>query len=84
VNVLVGFFTDINITVSNSERIGANVSSDLDVRKMSDERIGAIISSVLNGRELTDQLRDTCRKSLKDAEIEDDEIGKWLDIKIWL
>jgi hypothetical protein len=65
-NVLVGFFTDINITTSNSERIGA------------------IILSVLNGREMTDELKEICRKSLKEAEIEDDEIGKWLDIKILL
>jgi hypothetical protein len=62
VNVLVGFFSDINITVSNSERISA------------------IISSVLNGREMSDELKEVCRKSLKDAEIEDDEIGKWLDV----
>jgi hypothetical protein len=66
VNVLVGYFTDINITTSNSERIGA------------------IILSVLNGREMTDEIRETCRKSLKEAKIEDDEIGKWLDIKILL
>jgi hypothetical protein len=51
---------------------------------MSDDRIGAIISSVLNGREMTDEIRETCRKSLKEAKIEDDEIGKWLDIKILL
>jgi hypothetical protein len=61
VNVLVGFFSDINITVSNNERIGA------------------IISSVLKGREMTDELKEVCRKSLKEAEIEEDEIGKWLD-----
>jgi Leucine-rich repeat (LRR) protein len=61
VNVLVGFFSDINITVSNNERIGA------------------IISSVLKGREMTDELKEVCRKSLKKAEIEEDEIGKWLD-----
>jgi DNA-binding transcriptional regulator GbsR (MarR family) len=62
VNVLVGFFSDINITVSNNERIGA------------------IISSVLKGRDLTDELKEVCRKSLKEAEIEDDEIAKWLDV----
>jgi hypothetical protein len=62
VNVLVGFFTDINITISNNERIGA------------------IISSVLKGKEMTDELKELCRKSLTDAEIEDDEIGKWLDV----
>jgi predicted transcriptional regulator len=62
VNVLVGFFTDINITISNNERIGG------------------IISSVLKGRELTDELKEICRKSLKEAEIKDDEIGKWLDV----
>jgi hypothetical protein len=84
VNVLVGFFSDINISTSNSERIGTNISSDLDVIKMSDNRIGAIISSVLNGREMTDELREICRKSLKETKIEDDEIGKWLDIKIFL
>jgi hypothetical protein len=65
-NVLVGYFSDINITTSNSERI-----TD-------------IISSVLNGREMTDELKEVCRKSLKEAEIEDDEIGKWLDMKIIL
>jgi hypothetical protein len=65
-NVLVGYFTDINITTSNSERLCP------------------IISSVLNGRDITDKLKEICRKSLKEAEIEDDEIGKWLDLKIFL
>jgi hypothetical protein len=62
VNVLVGFFSDINITISNNERIGA------------------IISSILNGGEMTDELKDVCRRTLKEAEIEDDEISKWLDV----
>jgi hypothetical protein len=62
VNVLVGFFSDINITISNNERISA------------------IISSVLKGGEITDELKETCRKSLKEADIKDDEIDRWLDL----
>jgi Leucine-rich repeat (LRR) protein len=65
-NVLAGFFSDINITISNNERIVT------------------FISSVLNGREMSDELKELCRKSLKEAEIEDDEIDEWLDMKIIL
>jgi hypothetical protein len=84
VSVLAGFFSDISITESNSERIDTGISSVLKGEEMLDERIGDIISSVLNGREMTDELRETCRKNLKEAEIEDDEIDRWLDIKIFL
>jgi hypothetical protein len=33
---------------------------------------------------MTDELKEVCRKSLKEVKIEDDEISKWLDIKIIL
>jgi hypothetical protein len=84
VNVLVGFFSDISITDNDSKIIYTSISSVLNVGEMLDERIGDIISSVLNGREMTDELKETCRKSLKEADIKDDEIGRWLDIKIFL
>jgi hypothetical protein len=83
-NVLVGFFSDISITDNDSKIIYTSISSVLNGREMLDERIGDIISSVLNGREMSDELKELCRKSLKEAEIEDDEIGKWLDMKIIL
>jgi hypothetical protein len=82
VNVLVGFFSDI--TISSSERIGTNISSVLSGREIQDEKIGTIISSVLNGREMSDELKEVCRKSLKEADIKDYEIAEWLDIKIFL
>lgn len=61
VNVLVGFFEDIEINISNSERISA------------------IILSVLNGEEMTDELREICITKLKEADIEESEIEKWLE-----
>ena len=64
VNVLVGFSDDIEINISESERISA------------------IILSVLSGSaigEMTDELKEICRTKLKEAEVEDSEIEKWLN-----
>ena len=61
VNVLVGFSEDIEINISESERISA------------------IILSVLNREEMTDELKEICRTKLKEAEVEDSEIEKWLN-----
>jgi hypothetical protein len=63
VNVLVGFFEDIEINISDSERISA------------------IILSVINGPtagEMTDELKEICRTKLKEADVEESEIEKWL------
>jgi hypothetical protein len=66
VNVLVGFFDDIEINISESERISA------------------IILSVLSGSgttgtsDMTDELKEICRTKLKEAEVEESEIEKWL------
>ncbi len=61
VNVLVGFFDDIEINISDSERISA------------------IILSVINGSEMTDELKEICRTKLKEADIDESEIEKWLE-----
>ena len=61
VNVLVGFFDDIEINISDSERISA------------------IILSVLSGEEMTDELKEICRTKLKEADVEESEIEKWLE-----
>jgi Leucine-rich repeat (LRR) protein len=60
VNVLVGFFDDIEINISESERISA------------------IILSVVNGQEMTDELKEICIQKLKEADVEESEIEKWL------
>ena len=62
VNVLSGYFEDINITISNSERISA------------------IILTILDGREMNDELKEICRKQLKETEFDDEEIEKWINL----
>ncbi len=61
VNVLCGYFDDVNITISNNERISA------------------IILSILNGEEMCEELKEQCRKQLKENDFSDDEIDKWLN-----
>jgi Leucine-rich repeat (LRR) protein len=60
VNVLVGYSDDIEINISDSERISV------------------IILSVLSGEEMTDELKDICRIKLKEVDVEESEIEKWL------
>jgi hypothetical protein len=55
-----GYFDDINITISSSERISA------------------IILNILDGREMNDELKEICRKQLKETDFEDEEIEKWI------
>ena len=62
VNVLSGYFEDINITISNSERMSA------------------IILTILDGREMNDEVKEICRKQLREADFEDEEIEKWINI----
>jgi len=60
VNCLVGYYDDIVVSISDSERISA------------------IILSTLNGEEMNDELKEVCRGKLKEADISDAEIDKWL------
>jgi hypothetical protein len=53
---------------------------DINITISGSERISAIILTTLNGREMDDELREVCRKRLKDAEIDDDDIDKWLAV----
>jgi len=60
VNCLVGFYDDIVIGISDSERIST------------------IILSTLDGNEMDDELRKVCIDKLKDIDISDEEIAKWI------
>jgi Leucine-rich repeat (LRR) protein len=60
INCLVGFYDDIVIGISESERIST------------------IILSTLDGREMNDELKKICFDKLKDIDISDEEIKKWL------
>jgi hypothetical protein len=62
VNVLSGYFEDINITISSGERISA------------------IILTILDGREMNDELKEMWRKQLKEADFDDEEIEKWINL----
>ena len=62
INVLSGYFEDINIAIS------------------SNERISAIILTILDGREMNDELKEICRKQLKDGKFDDEEIEKWINL----
>jgi hypothetical protein len=62
VNVLVGYYSDISINISDAEKIST------------------IISNVLNGEEMDNELKSICKNKLKDADVNDEEINKWLDL----
>jgi hypothetical protein len=53
---------------------------DINITISTNERISAIILTILDGREMGDELREICRKQLKEAEFDDDEIEKWINL----
>jgi hypothetical protein len=63
VNVLVGFFDDIEINISDSERISTVILSVINGQTYS---------------EMTDELKEICRIKLKEADVDKSEIEKWL------
>ena len=65
--MLVGFSDDIEINISESERISAIILSVLSGEGTS------------GTGEMTDELKEICITKLKEAGIEESEIEKWLE-----